>query len=92
MSDFFNYAHPVARKDYRCAWCGESIPKGEKHVYGTGVWEGDWQNWRMHSECNEDAEKDDDIRDGFTLFDHERPRKEVAESVDSAVPGKGEKP
>lgn len=27
--------HVRARKDYRCEWCGEPIPKGSDHVIAT---------------------------------------------------------
>jgi len=51
MSDLFNYVYRKAAKDHRCERCGGAIPKGEIHIQGTGMWEGDWQNWRMHNEC-----------------------------------------
>lgn len=72
MSDFGRDTRPVARKDYRCEWCGQQIPKGEKHYHYVGVWEGDWQNWRMHSECFELASANGDMREGFTPFENER--------------------
>lgn len=65
MSDFGEIKHPVARKSYRCEWCFAPIPKGEQHAHFAGVWEGDWQNWRMHSECHE-AASEGEIQDGFT--------------------------
>lgn len=74
MSDFYNTTTPRGRKDYRCEWCGEPIPKGEKHYHYVGVWEGDWQNWRMHSECHTDANDSEELQDGFTPYEHERPK------------------
>lgn len=71
MSDFGDISYPVGRKDYRCEWCGQPIPKGEKHGHFVGIFEGDFQDWRMHSECyyvNEDA-----ISEGFTPYEGERP-------------------
>ena len=80
MSDFFNYTNPKAAKDHRCEWCGEAIPKGEVHVQGSGMWEGDWQNWRMHNECYEMGNLNDEIVEGFSPFENERPEKVVRES------------
>ena len=75
MSEFFNTSTPKARKDYRCAWCGQTIPKGEKHTKEFGVWEGELQNWRMHDECFEDAAQSEEMQEGFLLYEHERPIK-----------------
>lgn len=51
MSDLGGYTKPIAQKKHRCIWCGDAIPKGEKHQHCKGKWEGDWQDWRMHAEC-----------------------------------------
>lgn len=80
MSDFENQREPVAAKDHRCEWCGETIPKGEKHIWFSGVWEGDWQNWRMHIECHRDASTSGDLGEGFTPFENERPCKQCGGS------------
>lgn len=75
MSDFGQYAYPRARKQHRCAWCGEGIPVGEKYVRYVGMWEDEFQNWAMHDECHADALHTDDLSDGFTMYDNERPVK-----------------
>lgn len=75
MSDFGNLKHPKAVKDYRCEWCGEPILKGEIHSQYTGVWEGDWQNWRMHQECYDIGARYGEIQEGFNPFENERPEK-----------------
>jgi hypothetical protein len=75
VSDFGEYTRPVARKEYRCEWCGEKILKGERHFKYAGIWEGDWQNWRMHGECKDDADMNGDMQDGFTPYEAERPAK-----------------
>lgn len=75
VSEFGGYTQPVARKEYRCEWCGEKILKGEKHHKYVGMWEGDFQNWRMHSECKQDADLNGDMQDGFTPYEAERPAK-----------------
>jgi hypothetical protein len=74
----FNHATwPVGRKDYRCEWCGQNIPKGEKHYHYVGIWEGDFQNWRMHVECQDDCQRNGGAQDGFTPYEAERPAKLV---------------
>lgn len=75
MSDFGRLEHPKGRKQYRCAWCGEEILVGEVHAHYVGVWESEWQDWRMHEECYQDVQDTDEFQDGFTLYDHERPEK-----------------
>ncbi len=50
---FTRISTPKASKDYKCRWCGESIPKGESHVYAAGVFEGEFSSSRWHPECNE---------------------------------------
>ena len=71
MSTFGGLTFPVARKVHRCEWCGEAIPEGEQHSKSVGEWEGEFQSWRMHSEClsqNENA-----IAEGFWPGHNERP-------------------
>jgi hypothetical protein len=74
MSDFGEPKKVVGRKDYRCAWCGQKIAKGEKHTHFVGMWDSEWQDWRMHSECDADSLKENEVTDGFILYDHERPK------------------
>lgn len=63
MSDFGEGRTLIGRKDYRCEACYAKIPKGEPHYNYRGTYGGDWQNWRMHSECYEAYEQD-----GFEEF------------------------
>ena len=51
MSDFGDVTTPVAVKDHRCIWCGETVPKGTQYKRFRGRWDGTWQNWGMHDEC-----------------------------------------
>ena len=61
---------PVARKQHRCEWCGEAIEKGEKHAKYVGMFEGDFQSWRMHQECS--GWNTEAISEGFTPYENER--------------------
>lgn len=64
----------IARKKYQCEWCLESIEVKEKHHHYKGMWDEDWQNWRMHVECYAEANKDPYIlQDGFTPGEGTRP-------------------
>ena len=80
MSNFNRYQHPKAQKEYRCAWCGEMILVDEVHAHYIGVWDGEWQNWRMHEECFDDASTDDGISDGFMLYEAERSKKGMVQN------------
>ena len=73
MSEFGIVSKPYGRKDYRCEWCGQKILRGEQHIHFVGRWEGEFQDWRMHPECYDAANKEGDLIDGFTPFDNERP-------------------
>lgn len=61
----------VGRKPHRCEWCGGPIPIGERHSLFVGIWEGEFQSWRMHPECLEF--NGDQIAEGFTPYEGERP-------------------
>ncbi len=51
--DFGDFTDPVAKKRHQCAHCLQDIIVGERHRKYTGVWQGDSQNWRIHSDCFE---------------------------------------
>ena len=53
--EIFRDSDPVGRKDYPCIWCGEVIPKGEKHHQQVGRYDGEIQDGRYHNECWADA-------------------------------------
>jgi hypothetical protein len=64
--------YPKANKEHKCIWCGEGILKGEVHYQFKGKWEGEWQNWRMHKECIDAANKTDELREGILECGHKR--------------------
>ena len=51
-----------------------------------GIWESDWQNWRMHEECHESATLNDEMQDGFYPFENERPKPIKVTSKDRLEP------
>lgn len=67
MSTFNDITQPRAAKVHRCEWCGELIEKGVIHVKFVGMFDGDFQTWRMHSNCY--AYNCDAISDGFMPYE-----------------------
>ena len=67
-------SEPKARKEHRCEWCNEKICVGEKHFQRTYVFEGDFNNGRMHLECKAAMEKTphDELIDGWMPGDFKR--------------------
>lgn len=81
MSDFGEGKTVKCRIEHRCEWCGEKIPAGDQAYYYSGVWEGDWQSWYMHPECEKACTKEPYYwEDGFEPFSNERPREVQNES------------
>lgn len=64
MSDFGEGIYVAGRKDHSCAWCTQGIPMPEVHYHFHGMWEGYWQNWRMHAECRKASEPDQEFTPG----------------------------
>ena len=58
--DFGEGKWVIGRKRHRCESCFGPIQKGERHWHYQGMYEGDWQNWRMHEECYLACEEDGD--------------------------------
>jgi hypothetical protein len=81
MSDFGEGKTVKCRKDHRCEWCGEKIPAGDQAFYYAGLWDGDWQSWYMHPECEIYSYKCD-AQDGFEPFSNERPKEKKYEGID----------
>jgi len=77
MSDFGDGREIIPRKPHRCEWCFEQINAGEKCYHYKGMFEGDWQNWYMHPECERDCRISDPYGDGFMPGDGQghRPKK-----------------
>jgi hypothetical protein len=71
---FGETTRPVGRKEHRCEFCYGPIPKGEKHPQFKGMWEGEWQNWRMHEECYR-CYVNSEPQDGFSPGEAEMPER-----------------
>ena len=56
--DFGGGRHIVGRKNHRCEACYGLIPRGETHYLYEGMYEDEWQYWRMHEECFEAYDAD----------------------------------
>jgi len=50
--------YPVAKKMHHCIFCKDDIAVGERHFKYVGEWEGEFQNWRMHSDCLEAQQRE----------------------------------
>ena len=79
MANFGDSKQVKLRKSKRCAWCGEDMKKGETVYHFKGRWGGEWQDWKMHNECEEAFHNEDCHDEGFSLYDNERPRPTTGE-------------
>ena len=48
---------PTARKNHKCNYCGDVIPKGEKYESSFMKAFGDVYEWKNHIQCSEIASK-----------------------------------
>jgi hypothetical protein len=66
---------PKARKDHKCIWCGEAIPKGEKYTHEKSVYDGEMQDHKWHDECLKWANKNHfPHQEEFDPMENERPK------------------
>jgi hypothetical protein len=72
--DFGNEYQVKLRKTKKCEWCGQDMIKGEVVYHFKGKFNGEWQDWKMHNECEEAYRKDDQWHEGFLSYSNERPR------------------
>lgn len=58
------------KKAWPCAWCKGIIQAGESHQRYVGMYEGDFQDWRIHDVCIPPMEQSwDDNGDGMICDD-----------------------
>ena len=57
-SDFGGFRTVKAGKEHTngCVHCHGTICKGESHEHYVGRWQGEFQSWRVHSDCAEACE------------------------------------
>ena len=83
MSNFYTPSIiRVSRKDHRCSYCGELIPKKSFYTFQKGNWDGSWFESKFHHECFEALCEDGDGE--YTPYSNERPYVETIEDVKKA--------
>lgn len=55
--ELLRLTRPKARKDHVCIWCGELIQRGDTYARESSVYDGDFQDFKWHPECNEAADR-----------------------------------
>lgn len=75
ICEVLSETNPVARRPHRCIWCGQAIPKGERHQHIILKYFGDLQNQRWHFECAKKADqmRREDHEHEFDPYENERP-------------------
>lgn len=70
----------TVRKRHSCEWCAEQILPGERAFYRAYVFEGDFNQGRMHPECEKAMHTvpNCDLRDGWMAGDYKRGTAEAA--------------
>lgn len=76
--------YPRARKLYHCVWCGEEIPVGQKHLKYVSIYEGDFNSWRAHSECEHMMDCVLDSADSFEFEEYVHRRGRTQEGIVAA--------
>ena len=72
MSDFGEGGTVKTRKSHRCEWCYQRIEAGVECYHYKGMFQGEWQDWYMHPECEKVYMLNYDP-DGFIPGEGERP-------------------
>lgn len=60
------------RKEHHCAWCGETIAKGEEAHYFSGVYEGEITSGHEHMECHDAIKRSGWLEDGYLFYEQKR--------------------
>lgn len=64
---------PVARKSYRCIWCGQDIQAGNFYARTWVQHEGAMQDHTWHTECLEYLDVNSDGKRTFEPYENQRP-------------------
>jgi len=68
--DFVTTNKVKCRSIHNCYWCGDRIDFGDSAIYYTGKWDGEFNNYYLHPECEEASKKlpSDDSEYGYADF------------------------
>ncbi len=61
----------LTRKDHKCSWCGELIPKGTSVRFLSGIFDDSFFSSRMHDECDAACSRSE-VEDGYAPYDNQR--------------------
>lgn len=88
MSDFDRTKTVKTRKDHRCVWCGELIPKGSTVKFNSGRHLDSMYSQHWHDECIEPCKEHckEGFGDGFDPHEHHRGSREIRYGDDLALP------
>jgi hypothetical protein len=82
MTTQLNTGTRTARKRHRCDWCGTFIESGEVYSFWTGIFDGQFNDSKVHMECDAALrrDKDYDPEDGLPEFGSVKRGMTLAES------------
>jgi len=66
--------YPKSKKIYYCEWCGEKILKGEKHLKRVYLYDNEFEQGRMHLECEKAMLESDsfELQEGWSFGSNTR--------------------
>lgn len=99
MSDFGEGSTVRARKEHTCGWCHDPIVVGEYHFRFVGKWQGEFQDWRMHSDCEDAHQNETDDGEicenahqrGRTCYEKEDAKRSFAKEIGAEIKERVEK-
>ena len=57
----------AVKKEHRCTWCSTSISVGEPALNFVGHWEGEFQHWYIHVDCQEPMDASGQYQDDGSI-------------------------
>lgn len=75
----------TVRKNWRCEWCGELIPKGSLAVKRAYRWDDEFKDKRQHLECYAALERHCRLSYDGEFYPRENPRGQTQEEYDREV-------
>lgn len=71
----------TARKDHKCIWCGQVVPKSTSYLRERSTYDGHWQNFPWHLECKRSSFEHFRYAEDFVPYENERPDYRLAAGV-----------